>query len=175
MFVLGNLIAALTTMLDYALTIANWLIIIRALLSWVNPDPYNVIVQFLYKVTDPLLAPFRRFFPSYSIGDLIPGPGPGIGYNANKREASMKDLIPKEIIERKIYLVRGRNVMLDKDLAGLYGVETKNLNLQVKRNIKRFPNDFMLLLTRQEVTNLRLQFTTSSYGGQGSCRSDRGP
>ncbi len=73
MFVLGNLVAALTTILDYALTIANWLIIIRALLSWVNPDPYNVIVQFLYKITEPLLAPFRRLVPAYSIGiDLSP-------------------------------------------------------------------------------------------------------
>ena len=73
MFVLGNLIVALTTILDYALTIANWLIIIRALLSWVNPDPYNVIVQFIYKVTEPLLAPFRRLVPAYAIGiDLSP-------------------------------------------------------------------------------------------------------
>ena len=73
MFVLGNFIAALATILDYILTIANWLIIIRALLSWVNPDPYNVIVQFIYKVTEPLLAPFRRLIPAYSIGiDLSP-------------------------------------------------------------------------------------------------------
>jgi YggT family protein len=68
MFVLGNLIVALATILDYILTIANWLIIIRALLSWVSPDPYNVIVQFLYKITEPLLAPFRRLVPAYSIG-----------------------------------------------------------------------------------------------------------
>ena len=59
--------------MDYILTIAYWLIIIRALLSWVNPDPYNVIVQFLYKVTEPMLAPFRRLVPAYSIGiDLSP-------------------------------------------------------------------------------------------------------
>ena len=51
----------------------------------------------------------------------------------------MKDLVPQEIIERKIYLIRGRKVMLDCELAGLYGVETKNLNLQVRRNIRRFP------------------------------------
>ena len=51
--------------------------------------------------------------------------------------------------------------MLDKDLAGLYGVETKNLNLQVKRNIKRFPEDFMFQVTKGE--NLRLQFATSSF------------
>lgn len=73
MFIAGNFIAAVATMTDYILTIANWLIIIRALISWVNPDPYNVIVQFLYKVTEPMLAPFRRLFPAYSIGiDISP-------------------------------------------------------------------------------------------------------
>ncbi|MDD5496252.1 MAG: YggT family protein [Candidatus Omnitrophica bacterium] len=68
MFVLSNLIIAVATILNYALTILTWLIIIRALLSWVNPDPFNPIVQFLYKVTEPLLAPFRRLIPVYSIG-----------------------------------------------------------------------------------------------------------
>ena len=68
MFVLGNLIAALATMLDYILTIANWLIIIRAILSWVNPDPYNQVVIFLYRTTEPLLAPFRRIVPAYAMG-----------------------------------------------------------------------------------------------------------
>ncbi len=73
MFIAGNFIAAIATITDYILTIANWLIIIRALISWVNPDPCNVIVRFLYKVTDPLLAPFRRFFPAYTIGlDISP-------------------------------------------------------------------------------------------------------
>jgi len=63
----------MATLLDYILTIANWLIIIRALLSWVNPDPYNPIIQFLYKVTEPMLAPFRRLFPIYTIGlDISP-------------------------------------------------------------------------------------------------------
>ncbi|MFA4981216.1 MAG: YggT family protein [Candidatus Omnitrophota bacterium] len=73
MFAVGNLLFAVTTILDYILTIANWLIIIRALISWVNPDPYNVIVQFLTKTTEPLLAPFRRIIPAYSIGlDISP-------------------------------------------------------------------------------------------------------
>ena len=72
----------------------------------------------------------------------------------------MKDLVPQDIIERKIYLIRGRKVMLDSELAGLYGVETKNLNLQVRRNIRRFPEDFMFKLTKEE--NLRLQFATSN-------------
>lgn len=73
MFVFGNLVMALATIVDYLLTIANWLIIVRALLSWVSPDPYNMIVQFLYKVTEPMLAPFRRLVPAYAIGiDLSP-------------------------------------------------------------------------------------------------------
>lgn len=73
MFVFGNFLLALTTILDYILTIANWLIIIRALISWVNPDPYNPIVQFLYKTTEPLLSPFRRLMPAYTIGlDISP-------------------------------------------------------------------------------------------------------
>jgi YggT family protein len=73
MFVLGNLLVAVATILDYILTIANWLIIIRALISWVNPDPYNPLVQFLYKTTEPILAPFRRLLPAYSMGiDISP-------------------------------------------------------------------------------------------------------
>jgi len=73
MFVLGNFINALAVILDYILTIANWLIIIRALLSWVNPDPHNPIVQFLYNITEPMLKPFRRLIPVYSIGlDISP-------------------------------------------------------------------------------------------------------
>lgn len=73
MFVLSNFLSALAVILDYLLTILNWLIIIRALLSWVSPDPYNPIVQFLYKTTEPILAPFRRVIPLYTIGlDLSP-------------------------------------------------------------------------------------------------------
>jgi YggT family protein len=73
MFVLGNFFAALAHILDTVITIFWWLIIVRALLSWVNPDPYNAIVIFLYKVTEPILAPFRRLIPSLGIGlDLSP-------------------------------------------------------------------------------------------------------
>ena len=73
MFALKNLIFAAATILNYALTIANWLIIIRALISWVSPDPHNPIVQFLYNVTEPMLRPFRRLIPVYNIGiDLSP-------------------------------------------------------------------------------------------------------
>ena len=69
-------------------------------------------------------------------------------------------------IQRKIYEIRGRKVMLDFDLAEVYGVETKNLNLSVKRNTKRFPPDFMFQLTEQEWDSLRLQIETSKRGGR---------
>lgn len=75
-------------------------------------------------------------------------------------------LIPTERIERSILLLRGQKVMLDSDLAELYGVETRRLVEQVKRNIKRFPADFMFQLTNQELISLRSQFATSSWGGR---------
>jgi hypothetical protein len=67
-----------------------------------------------------------------------------------------------EVIATRIYMIRGQRVMLDKDLAELYGVSVKALNQAVNRNIKRFPGDFMYQLTRQEVANLKSQFVTSS-------------
>lgn len=79
----------------------------------------------------------------------------------------MKALIPIEMIEKKILLIRGEKVMLDADLAELYGVETKMLVRAVKRNIDRFPADFMIQLNREEFENLRFQFGTSSrWGGR---------
>lgn len=69
-----------------------------------------------------------------------------------------------EIVE-KIYVVRGMKVMLDKDLAEMYGVETKRLKEAVRRNISRFPDDFMFVLSESELNNLRSQFATSSWGG----------
>jgi len=69
-------------------------------------------------------------------------------------------------IQSKIYEVRGVKVMLDFDLAQIYATSTKILNQSVKRNIKRFPLDFMFQLTKQEITNLRSQFVTSSWGGK---------
>lgn len=63
MFALANLIDALARIIDVILTVFYWLIIIRALLSWVNPDPFNPIVQFLNKVTEPVLAPIRNRLP----------------------------------------------------------------------------------------------------------------
>ena len=63
MFVLSNFLVSIAKILDIALTILYWLILIRALISWVNPDPYNPIVQFLYKTTEPILFPIRKFLP----------------------------------------------------------------------------------------------------------------
>jgi hypothetical protein len=71
-----------------------------------------------------------------------------------------------QLIQNKIHTIRNEKVMLDFDLAELYETETKNLNLAVKRNINRFPEDFMFQLTKEEFGNLRLQNETSSYGGR---------
>jgi len=73
-----------------------------------------------------------------------------------------KDIIPIEPIEGQIYTLRGKRVMLDADLARLYGVTTKRLNEQVRRNADRFPEDFAFSLTNEEVANLRSQIATSS-------------
>ncbi len=75
-------------------------------------------------------------------------------------------IIPDEVVMSKIYLIRNRKVMLDNDLAELYEVETRRLNEQVKRNINRFPDDFMFQLTKQEFENLKSQIVTSSWGGR---------
>ena len=73
--------------------------------------------------------------------------------------------IPDERIINRIFLVRGRKVMFDGDLAGLYGVETRELNQAVRRNIERFSNDFMFQLTAEEFTHLKSQIVISSWGG----------
>lgn len=73
----------------------------------------------------------------------------------------MSDLIPVERIERKILLMRSQKVMLDRDLAELYGVETGQLKRAVRRNVDRFPDDFMFELTKEELENWRCQFGTS--------------
>ncbi len=74
MFILANLISALAGILNIGLTVYWWLIIIRALISWVNPDPFNPIVQFLYNVTEPVLYPIRKLLPfSMKLGiDISP-------------------------------------------------------------------------------------------------------
>ncbi len=68
MFMMGNFIAALAHVLDIALTVYMWIIVIRALLSWVNPDPYNPIVRLLYQLTEPLMARIRRWIPLRGVG-----------------------------------------------------------------------------------------------------------
>jgi len=86
--------------------------------------------------------------------------------------AKKADIVPVEAIvvepaqiQDMIHIIRGQRVILDRDLAMLYGVETKVLNKQVKRNIERFPEDFMFQLNNQEFTNLKFQNGTSSWGG----------
>ena len=73
MFILGNFIEAIARILNIGLTIYMWIIIIGALISWVNPDPYNPIVRSLYQVTEPVLSPVRRWIPLRNIGmDISP-------------------------------------------------------------------------------------------------------
>lgn len=75
----------------------------------------------------------------------------------------MQDAITIKKISSKIYPIRGQKIMLDRDLAALYGISTKALKQAVKRNINRFPEDFMFVLTRQKFLNLRSQFVTSNW------------
>jgi len=79
-------------------------------------------------------------------------------------------MIPDELVINKIYIIRGQKVMLDRDLAELYAVTTSNLNLAVKRNKDRFPDDFMFQLTREEFQSLILQFAISKKAGRGGIR-----
>jgi hypothetical protein len=79
-------------------------------------------------------------------------------------------IIPGELIASKIYIIRRLKVMLDRDLAELYGVETKVLKQAVKRNINRFPEDFMFVLSGEEAISLRSQFVTSSLSQWGGTR-----
>lgn len=72
MFVLGNLVATLAQIINTFLSIYTWVIIARVLISWVSPDPFNPIVQFLMKVTDPVLEPFRRVIPPIGGIDISP-------------------------------------------------------------------------------------------------------
>ena len=74
-------------------------------------------------------------------------------------------IIPEKTITDKIYIIRNQKVMLDRDLAALYGVETRVLNQAVKRNIGRFPEDFMFVVSKVEFDNLTSQIVTSSWGG----------
>jgi hypothetical protein len=83
-----------------------------------------------------------------------------------KKLATQTGLVPLEVVERRIVLIRGHKVLLDINLAELYEVTTGNLNLAVRRNEDRFPEDFMFQLTAAEFENLRLQFARSSWGGR---------
>jgi len=82
------------------------------------------------------------------------------------RKSPKKSSVPVsvQIVERRIYLIRGQKVMIDVDLAELYEVTTKRFNQQVRRNLKRFPEDFMFQLTTEEAESLRSQFATSKLG-----------
>jgi len=80
-------------------------------------------------------------------------------------KATLQTLVAEQKILNRIYVIRGQKVMLDRDLAEMYGVETKQLKRQVNRNTERFPKDFMFTLTAKEFENLRSQFGTSSWGG----------
>lgn len=107
-----------------------------------------------------------------AICDLKIPVGKDVMGKARKTNTKRSDIvrIPPERIERGILLIRGEKVLLDKDLAELYGVATKRLTEAVKRNIDRFPEDFMFQLTSDEFTNLRSQFAASSSRGWGGRR-----
>ena len=79
----------------------------------------------------------------------------------------MADIVTREIVEKKIFLIRGLNVMLDRDLTKLYRVETKVFIQAIKRNLDRFPADFMFQLAKEEFSILRSQIVTSSWGVEG--------
>jgi hypothetical protein len=87
-----------------------------------------------------------------------------------KKPAPEQQIVPVEIIERRIYLIREHKVMLDSDLAELYQVETFNLNKAVKRNLDRFPQDFMFQLTKEKAEVLRFQIGMSKHSGRGGRR-----
>ena len=81
-----------------------------------------------------------------------------------KNKISISTFLSQETIERKIYFIRGKKVMLDSELASLYGVFTKNLNKAVLRNLDRFPDDFMFQLSKEDAKDLRFQYGTLAKG-----------
>jgi phage regulator Rha-like protein len=83
----------------------------------------------------------------------------------SKETKKVQLVLPDEVVMNKIYLIRGQKVMLDKDLAEMYGVETKALKQAIRRNMDRFPEDFMFELTKEEMESLRSQIVTSNRGG----------
>jgi hypothetical protein len=89
-----------------------------------------------------------------------------MGGGMDKGRSLSKGIVSTEIIQEMIYVIRGQKVMLDVDLASLYGVAVKQLKRAVRRNRERFPDDFMFELSHKEYENLRCQFGTSSWGGR---------
>ena len=88
-------------------------------------------------------------------------------FGASSPGRQMRALVPIDVIEKKILFINGQKVLLDSDLAALYGVTTKRLNEQVRRNMKRFPADFMYQLSQEEFESLKSHFaTSSSWGGR---------
>ena len=92
---------------------------------------------------------------------------------AKKPSTQIQALVPLELIQQKIYILRGHKVMIDADLAALYQVETKALNRAVQRNVGRFPKDFMFQLTKEEAASLRYQIGASKVGrgASATCRT----
>jgi hypothetical protein len=78
----------------------------------------------------------------------------------------MNSLVPSEVIESRIHVIRGHKLIIDKDFADVYQVETSNLNKAVERNLDRFPSDFMFQLTKEEAASLRFQIGTSNRVGR---------
>jgi glutamyl/glutaminyl-tRNA synthetase len=78
-----------------------------------------------------------------------------------KKDVEIQTMLPDDVIVSKIYLIRGKKVMLDRDLSSLYNVDTKQLKRAVRRNMDRFPDDFMFELSKEELENWRYQFGTS--------------
>jgi hypothetical protein len=74
----------------------------------------------------------------------------------------LQPILPEEVIASKIYIIRGKKVMIDRDLSELYGVDTRSLNQAVKRNIKRFPDDFIFQMTMEEMQNWKSQIVISN-------------
>jgi len=87
----------------------------------------------------------------------------------------MANIVPVELIATKILIIRGKKVMLDRDIAHLYGVQTKRLNEQVSRNKARFPEDFMFQLTKEELDSLRSHFATLNSEGRDLSKRGRHP
>ena len=98
MFILSNFLASAAQVLEVGLTIFYWLLLVRCIISWVNPDPYNTLVQFLYKVTEPVLFPIRKFIP----------PAWGIGLDISPLIAFLVLLFVKSFLVRTLLDVAAR-------------------------------------------------------------------